>query len=73
LGRIIAIGEGFRVRGFGLAGCDVLPADHPEAVREAWTTRGSDVDLVILTSSAADALREDLAAADAPLVAVMPQ
>jgi len=73
MGRIVAIGDGVRVRGFGLAGCHVVPATDPEATRRAWANRGTDVDLVILTSAAAEVLAEELAEPNSPLVAVMPQ
>lgn len=80
-GRIAAIGERVRVAGLALAGVRVLTAEGPDAVRAAWRDLPYDVELVILTPSAARAL--DLADSpgpqtpprsegDRPLTAVMP-
>lgn len=55
-GRVAALGEQLRVQGFGLAGALVVAADTPEAARVAWRDLPADVALVILTSSAAQAL-----------------
>jgi vacuolar-type H+-ATPase subunit F/Vma7 len=56
VGTVAVIGEEVRVRGFGLAGAHVLPADRPEQVREAWRGLPDDVSLVILTGAAVAAL-----------------
>lgn len=72
MGRIVAIGEAHRARGFGLVGCEVVVSDA-EGARRAWAALGDDVDLVVLTPAMADALVEELQANDAPLVAVMPE
>jgi vacuolar-type H+-ATPase subunit F/Vma7 len=56
MSEIVAIGERARVRGFGLAGVDVLAADDPDAARAAWRGLPRDVALVILTSAAHAAL-----------------
>jgi vacuolar-type H+-ATPase subunit F/Vma7 len=53
---VAVIGEEVLVRGFGLAGALVLPADRPEVVRAAWQGLPGDVAVVILTRTAADAL-----------------
>jgi hypothetical protein len=55
-GTIAAIGEEVLLRGLGLAGVQVLPADQPEAVRAAWRGLPDPVALVILTPAAAAAL-----------------
>lgn len=57
-GTVAAIGEEVLVRGFGLAGVLVCPADDPEAVRTAWQGLPEEVSLVILTPTAAAALPE---------------
>ncbi|WPP27959.1 hypothetical protein [Streptomyces sp. CL7] len=74
VGRVAAIGEPSRVGGLALAGAVVLVADGPEAVRRAWRDLPEGVDLVILTSAAAEALRSGPAAPAGrrPLTAVMP-
>ena len=69
MGTVAAIGEEALVRGFGLAGATILPADGPDEVRVAWRDLPGDVSLVVLTSAAAAALgQRDLSG---PLVAVM--
>lgn len=77
MARIAAIGAEVLVRGYGLAGALVLPADSDDEVRIAWRSLPGDVAVVLLTRSAADALSVPRAdggstAADQPLVAVIP-
>ncbi|KUO15990.1 V-type ATP synthase subunit F [Streptomyces dysideae] len=72
MGRVAAIGEQVRVAGFALAGVVVLAAEGPDAVREAWRNLPDDVELVILTPAAADALGPASSEAATPLSAVMP-
>lgn len=72
MGRVVAIGEQVRVAGFALAGVHTLPAEEPDAVREAWRNLPDDVELVILTPAAADALGPAPPEATTPLSAVMP-
>ncbi|MCQ9179409.1 hypothetical protein KMT30_10270 [Streptomyces sp. IBSBF 2953] len=59
MGRVAALGERARVAGLALAGAVVLVADDPEAVRRGWRSLADDVDLVILTPAAAEALEQD--------------
>jgi vacuolar-type H+-ATPase subunit F/Vma7 len=69
-GTVAVIGEEVLVRGFGLAGARVLPAEDPAAVRAAWQELPGEVVLVILTRPAAAALAgRDR---DERLVAVLP-
>jgi vacuolar-type H+-ATPase subunit F/Vma7 len=53
---IFAIGERERVRALALAGVQVLPADDAEAARAAWQALPEEFGLVILTTSARDAV-----------------
>jgi vacuolar-type H+-ATPase subunit F/Vma7 len=69
MGRIAAIGESIRVQGFALAGVLILPGDDPDAVRASWSSLPPDVEVVLLTPQAADALDPG---APGPLTAVMP-
>lgn len=69
MGRIAAIGESIRVQGFALAGVVILPGDDPDAVRASWRSLPADVEVVLLTPQAADALDPDV---PGPLIAVMP-
>jgi hypothetical protein len=55
-GTAATIGEELLVRGFALAGVQVLPAEEPAAVRDAWLRLPGEVALVILTPAAAAAL-----------------
>ncbi|MDW4910187.1 V-type ATP synthase subunit F [Streptomyces sp. ADMS] len=72
MGRVAAIGEQVRVAGFALAGVITLVAEEPDAVQEAWRNLPADVELVILTPAAADALGPASLEATTPLSAVMP-
>jgi vacuolar-type H+-ATPase subunit F/Vma7 len=58
MGRVAALGERARVAGLALAGAVVIVADDPEAVRRGWRSLPDDVDLVILTPAAAEALEQ---------------
>ena len=70
--RIVVIGEGNRVRGYGLTGATVIEAeDHPSIVR-AWDELPSDAALVILTAAAAAILRHRLAERPRVVWAAMP-
>lgn len=74
MGTVAAIGARSRVGGLALAGVDVLVAEHPEAVREAWRMLPGSVSLVIVTPEAAETLGTETAAPDPsrPLTVVMP-
>lgn len=70
MGTVAVIGEEPLVRGFGLAGALVLPADGTAAVRAAWSALPADVAVVIVTAAAAAAAAVDNGIAW-PLVVVM--
>lgn len=74
MGRVAAIGEQTRVAGLALAGTVVLVAEEPDAVRRTWRSLPDDVELVILTPAAAEALNLDSAPPESHrrLTAVMP-
>lgn len=69
MGRVAAIGEAIRVQGFALAGVLTLPGDTPADARASWLVLPSDVDVVILTPQAAEALATTRSG---PLRVVMP-
>lgn len=73
MSRVAAIGEEQRVRGFALAGVGVAPAADEQAARAAWDALDADVGLVILTPSAARALRDELASAPQRLWVELPR
>jgi vacuolar-type H+-ATPase subunit F/Vma7 len=72
MGRIAAIGEPTSVAGFALVGTVVVTATDCDAVRSAWDSLADDIDVVILTASAARALGSDRIAESRPLSVVMP-
>lgn len=59
MGAVAVIGEPTQVDGFGLAGARVFVATTPDEIREAWQRLPDDVDVVILTRLAADAIGAD--------------
>jgi vacuolar-type H+-ATPase subunit F/Vma7 len=73
MGRIAAIGAEAEVRGFGLAGVLVLPAEDDESARAAWRALPADVALVILGPGAAAAVDPPVGTGTAPIVAVIPR
>jgi vacuolar-type H+-ATPase subunit F/Vma7 len=68
---IAAIGDRSRLGGYALSGVDVKHATDPDEVREAWLAIGSDVELVLMTSEARQALPDPLDRRDV-LVTVLP-
>jgi vacuolar-type H+-ATPase subunit F/Vma7 len=73
MGRVAAIGERARVAGLALAGAAVLIAEEPDTVRRTWQGLPDDIDLVVLTPAAAEALGPAATAPGVrPLTAVMP-
>jgi vacuolar-type H+-ATPase subunit F/Vma7 len=70
MGDVAAIGAEPLIRGYGLAGVRLFPADTDDEVRNAWTRLESTADLVILTRAAERALGD--MATIGPLVAVLP-
>lgn len=74
MGTVAAIGARTDVCALALAGVDVLVAEEPDAVREAWRTLPDTVGLVILTPEAAEVLGDAATAPQParPLTVVMP-
>ena len=70
MSRVVAIGERELVDGYGLAGVEVLPADGPAAVRQAFAEVEAAAGLLILTP-AAEAALAPLLAEEAELVWVV--
>lgn len=75
MAHVAVLGERGRVAGYALAGALVVIADDEPAVRAAWADlvgdRTPDVDVVVLTRRAADALPAGFADRDRPLTVVM--
>jgi vacuolar-type H+-ATPase subunit F/Vma7 len=72
--QIVALGESRRLRGFALAGVDVIAADDPASARAAWDALPGDVALVILTPAAHAALEaEELGQPGRRLWVVLPR
>jgi vacuolar-type H+-ATPase subunit F/Vma7 len=73
VGVVAVIGEHVRVQGFALAGALTLDAETAESVRTAWRTLPSEVVMVVLTPSAAEALGGEFDDAPSrPFTVVMP-
>lgn len=68
----MAIGELIRVEGLALAGAELAPAEGPMEMRAAWAALGDDVGVVILTRTAAEAVK-GLGAPARRLQVVMPE
>ena len=69
---IVAIGDRTKLAGYALAGVDVEHATDPDQVRAAWREVGGDVELVLLTVEARDAVADPLGRRDV-LVTVLPE
>jgi vacuolar-type H+-ATPase subunit F/Vma7 len=72
MGPVAVIGEQTAVAGYALAGALVVPAEDARAVREAWDSLRADVEVVVLTPRAAQALGLTPTASMRPLTVVMP-
>ena len=70
--RAAVIGEMVRVRGYGLAGAVVYPAEDADQARTAWRTMPPDIAVVVLTARAAAWLGEAPQRRDGVLQVVMP-
>jgi vacuolar-type H+-ATPase subunit F/Vma7 len=68
---IVVIGEEPRVTGFALAGARVEPAADAESARRIWSGLAADIELVVLTPSAARAV-EGMAGPPRRLKVVLP-
>jgi vacuolar-type H+-ATPase subunit F/Vma7 len=60
MSRVVAIGRAVELRGYALAGVDVVDVCEPELVRRAWADAAGDASLVLLTSAAREMLPERL-------------
>jgi hypothetical protein len=69
---IVALGEGPRVRGYGLAGASVAVAEGEAEVSAAWDALGPEVGLVLLTPAAAGVVASRAGERSHLLIAVMP-
>jgi len=69
MGRIAVLGDPVPVQGWALAGLLIIPAGSASDVRAAWADLPPDVELVLVTMAAAQALRGETAAR---LTAVLP-
>jgi vacuolar-type H+-ATPase subunit F/Vma7 len=72
MGRVAVIGEETAVSGYGLAGAVVVPAEDAPAVVDAWDALAADVEVVVLTARAAQALGPARTGTMSPLTVVMP-
>jgi vacuolar-type H+-ATPase subunit F/Vma7 len=69
---VAVIGERVRVQGWALAGVRVLSADGADETRQAWHSLGAEVVVVLLTSSAAEYLADELVQCSWPFPVVIP-
>jgi vacuolar-type H+-ATPase subunit F/Vma7 len=72
MARIAVIGEPLRVYGYGLAGALTCPVSDQAEALSAWRELPGDVAVVVLTSTAAAWLGDELTSRPGVLHAVMP-
>jgi vacuolar-type H+-ATPase subunit F/Vma7 len=72
MGHVVVIGEGTAVAGYALAGAVVAPVEDASGVRDAWEALPADVEVVVLTTRAAQALGPRRTATLHPLTVVLP-
>jgi len=68
---VAVIGARERVRCFAFAGVHVLAAEDADAVRAAWQALPAEVELLMLTPAAREALGSELVGPGRPLHVVM--
>jgi vacuolar-type H+-ATPase subunit F/Vma7 len=73
MARIAVIGEPLSVHGYGLAGALMCPVSDQTEALSAWRELPGDVAVVVLTSSAAAWLGDELASRPGVLHTVMPE
>jgi len=71
--RIGALGASVDVEGFALAGALVFPADDDNVIDAMWDALDDDIDVLILTSIAAERLRLRFDERPLLLTVVMPR
>lgn len=69
---VVVLGEGQALEGYALGGARVVPAATDDAVRAAWQALPENVEVVVLTPSAARALGPQRAGVRRPLSVVLP-
>lgn len=72
MGRIVVLGEEVRVLPFALVGVDVYPVEPGEATRAALAGLPEEIEVVILTHTAAAALAGLDATVTGPLTVILP-
>lgn len=72
MGSVAVIGEPALVAGYALAGARVLAATGPDEVQAAWDSLAADIDVVVLTATAAKLINDRSGSAATPLSVVMP-
>jgi vacuolar-type H+-ATPase subunit F/Vma7 len=70
MGRLVVLGEQARTAAFALAGARVAPAEDAPSAARAWNDLDPDVDVVVLTPAAAEAIGEK-ALFDTPILTVV--
>ena len=73
MSQVVAIGEEALLDGYALAFAEVIAAASPSAVREAWGSLGPEVELVILTPAAHEALAPRLRGEPRVMWVVLPE
>lgn len=73
MSEVVAIGEEALLDGYALAFVEVIAAGDPSAVREAWESLEPEVELVILTPAAHEALAPQLRGEPRVMWVVVPE
>lgn len=73
MARIAVIGEPLRICGYGLAGAVLCPASDQAGAVRAWREMPQDVAVAVLTLSASDWLRDEIAERPGVLPVVLPE
>lgn len=72
MSRVVAIGPARQVEVLAMVGVEVRSAETPVAVLRAFDELGDDVGLLLLSATAADAVRAKLGEPRSPLWAALP-
>lgn len=72
MGRVAVIGEEVVVSGYALVGAVVVVAEDASQVRDGWDALAAEVEVVVLTARAAEALGTARTETMHPLTVVMP-
>ena len=73
MSRILALGDGARIKGYALAGVEVMPVEGQAEIEAAWSALPADTGVLIMTPEVARVVSDRLWRQPRLLWAVLPE